>query len=120
MRIPASFNGVVGYKTSTGRIDKTGLLPLARSYDTIGPLARSVEDCILADMADAWRGDLARASRRPFRHRRLLVSDAMSFWTMRSPRSPSNFERSLEGAWQARGARVRRERVDVLDRSRSR
>ena len=51
VRIPAAFNGVVGYKTSTGRIDATGLVPLARSYDTIGPLARSVEDCILLDMA---------------------------------------------------------------------
>jgi aspartyl-tRNA(Asn)/glutamyl-tRNA(Gln) amidotransferase subunit A len=50
VRIPASYNGVVGYKTSTGRIDKTGLVPLARTYDTIGPLARSVEDCILLDM----------------------------------------------------------------------
>jgi aspartyl-tRNA(Asn)/glutamyl-tRNA(Gln) amidotransferase subunit A len=51
VRIPAAFNGIVGYKTSTGRIDANGLVPLARSYDTIGPLARSVEDCILLDMA---------------------------------------------------------------------
>ena len=51
VRIPSAFNGVVGYKTSCGRIDTTGMFPLARTYDTIGPLARSVEDCILLDRA---------------------------------------------------------------------
>jgi aspartyl-tRNA(Asn)/glutamyl-tRNA(Gln) amidotransferase subunit A len=45
VRIPASFNGVFGFKTSEGRIDKTGVIPLSRTFDTIGPLARSVADC---------------------------------------------------------------------------
>ena len=45
-----------------GRIDATGLVPLARSYDTIGPLARSVEDCILLDMA--MRGAVTTPVRR--------------------------------------------------------
>ena len=63
VRIPAAFNGVVGYKTSMGRIDATGLVPLARSYDTIGPLARSVEDCILLDMV--MRGAIVTPIRRP-------------------------------------------------------
>ena len=72
-RIPAArcasrrpINGVVGYKTSLGRIDTTGLVALARSYDTVGPLARSVEDCILLDRAlrgaigaELLRADLA-------------------------------------------------------------
>lgn len=49
-RIPAAFNGV-GYKTSTGRIET--LVPLARTYDTIGPLARSVEDCWTCSCAGA-------------------------------------------------------------------
>lgn len=47
IRVPASFNGVVGLKTSTGLIDTTGMLPLSRSMDSIGPLAGSVEDCAL-------------------------------------------------------------------------
>ena len=38
------------------------LIPLARSYDTIGPLARSVEDCILLDMA--MRGAVTTPVRR--------------------------------------------------------
>ncbi len=50
VRIPAAFNGVVGYKSSTGRIDKAGVFALSPTLDTLGPLARSVEDCVLLDM----------------------------------------------------------------------
>ena len=51
VRIPAAFNGVTGYKTSEGRIDATGVFALSETLDTVGPLAQSVEDCILADAA---------------------------------------------------------------------
>lgn len=49
IRIPASFNGVVGYKTSTGHHPMGGVLPLSPTLDTLGPLAATVEDCVLAD-----------------------------------------------------------------------
>ena len=49
IRIPASFNGVVGYKSSTGHFPMDGVFPLSKSLDTLGPLANTVEDCILAD-----------------------------------------------------------------------
>src|SRR5262249_51271620 len=50
IRAPASFCGIVGFKTSEGRIDKRGVFPLSRTLDTIGPMARTVEDCVLIDM----------------------------------------------------------------------
>jgi aspartyl-tRNA(Asn)/glutamyl-tRNA(Gln) amidotransferase subunit A len=49
IRIPASFNGVVGFKTSTGHYPMDGVFPLSRSYDTLGPLAQTVEDCVIVD-----------------------------------------------------------------------
>lgn len=49
IRIPASFNGVVGYKSSTGNYDMRGVFPLSRTMDTLGPLAQTVEDCVLVD-----------------------------------------------------------------------
>jgi aspartyl-tRNA(Asn)/glutamyl-tRNA(Gln) amidotransferase subunit A len=49
IRIPASFNGVIGFKTSTGHYPMDGVFPLSRSYDTLGPLAQTVEDCVLID-----------------------------------------------------------------------
>jgi Asp-tRNA(Asn)/Glu-tRNA(Gln) amidotransferase A subunit family amidase len=42
IRIPASFCGVVGFKPSLGSIDTTGVVPLSRSLDTVGPLATDV------------------------------------------------------------------------------
>lgn len=49
IRIPAAFNGVVGYKTSTGHHPMAGVFPLSWTLDTLGPLAHSVLDCVLAD-----------------------------------------------------------------------
>lgn len=49
VRVPSAFNGLVGYKSSEGRISKEGVVPLSVTLDTIGPLAHSVKDCILLD-----------------------------------------------------------------------
>ncbi len=51
IRIPAAFNALVGFKPSEGRISKEGVFPLSRTLDTVGPIARSVEDCIQLDAA---------------------------------------------------------------------
>jgi aspartyl-tRNA(Asn)/glutamyl-tRNA(Gln) amidotransferase subunit A len=47
VRIPGSFCGVVGFKTSYGRVSTRGVVPSAYSLDTIGPITRSVEDAAL-------------------------------------------------------------------------
>ena len=47
VRNPAAMCGTVGLKTSVGLIGRGGLLPLAPSFDSIGPLARSVEDAAM-------------------------------------------------------------------------
>jgi aspartyl-tRNA(Asn)/glutamyl-tRNA(Gln) amidotransferase subunit A len=47
VRGPAGFNGLVGLKTTSGRISLYGVAPLSPSLDTIGPLARSVSDAAL-------------------------------------------------------------------------
>jgi len=44
VRIPGAFCGVVGFKTSYGRVSTRGVVPSAYSMDTIGPIARRVED----------------------------------------------------------------------------
>ncbi|HEY3030575.1 MAG TPA: amidase [Bradyrhizobium sp.] len=47
IRMPAHFCGVTGLKTTFGRISRAGAMPLSQSLDTVGPLARTVEDCAL-------------------------------------------------------------------------
>ena len=47
VRVPASWCGITGLKTSIGRISTHGVIPLSPTLDTPGPLARSVEDCAI-------------------------------------------------------------------------
>jgi aspartyl-tRNA(Asn)/glutamyl-tRNA(Gln) amidotransferase subunit A len=47
IRMPAHFCGVTGLKTTYGRISRFGAMPLSQSLDTVGPLARTAEDCAL-------------------------------------------------------------------------
>ncbi|MGC8203402.1 amidase [Aliiroseovarius sp. PTFE2010] len=48
VRVPSAWNDLVGLKTSAGLLSLDGVVPLADSFDTVGPLCRSVEDCALA------------------------------------------------------------------------
>ena len=44
IRSPASYCGVVGLKPSNGRVSCYGVSPLSWTLDTVGPLAKTVED----------------------------------------------------------------------------
>lgn len=54
VRIPAAFCGLTGFKPTQARITRSGAFPLSTTLDSIGPIARSVEDCAILDafMAD--------------------------------------------------------------------
>jgi aspartyl-tRNA(Asn)/glutamyl-tRNA(Gln) amidotransferase subunit A len=54
IRIPACLCGVTGLRPSTGLVPNRGLFSVAPSFDTIGPIARSAEDCAL--LLDALAG----------------------------------------------------------------
>jgi aspartyl-tRNA(Asn)/glutamyl-tRNA(Gln) amidotransferase subunit A len=58
VRLPASFCGVVGLKTTFGLIDKSGVMPLAPMLDSLGPLTNSVADAaaLLSVLAPAQDG----------------------------------------------------------------
>lgn len=49
IRVPAAFNGVVGYRASRARYPQGGMIGLSKSADTCGPLARNVADCAAFD-----------------------------------------------------------------------
>jgi aspartyl-tRNA(Asn)/glutamyl-tRNA(Gln) amidotransferase subunit A len=48
-RIPAAFCGIVGYKPTARLVPVVGVLPLAPSLDSVGPLAPSVACCAAID-----------------------------------------------------------------------
>ena len=49
VRLPAALNGIVGFKPSAYRVPVLGSIPLSVAHDSVGPLARSVEDCARID-----------------------------------------------------------------------
>ncbi len=64
VRIPAAWNNLVGLKTTAGRLSLEGVVPLCLRFDTVGPLARSVEDAahMLALLEGGTPADLRGAS----------------------------------------------------------
>jgi aspartyl-tRNA(Asn)/glutamyl-tRNA(Gln) amidotransferase subunit A len=77
IRLPAHFCGVTGFKPTYGRVSRANAMPLSFTLDTVGPLARSVDDCALimrtiagpdpldATTAGAPAWDTGTASRSP-------------------------------------------------------
>jgi aspartyl-tRNA(Asn)/glutamyl-tRNA(Gln) amidotransferase subunit A len=51
VRVPAALCATVGLKTTVGRISRAGVYPLSWTLDSVGPLARSVEDAALVYQA---------------------------------------------------------------------
>jgi aspartyl-tRNA(Asn)/glutamyl-tRNA(Gln) amidotransferase subunit A len=58
VRAPAAFCGIVGFKPSKWRVPTEGAFPLSYTLDSIGPLAKSVAECAVADAVmasnDPW------------------------------------------------------------------
>lgn len=54
IRIPGAFCGVVGFKPSYGKVPLTGVFPVSRTLDHVGPIANSCTDAalLLAALAD--------------------------------------------------------------------
>src|SRR5947209_5088243 len=71
-RIPAAYNGIVGFKPTQRRVPLEGAVPLSSSLDSIGPLARSVACCAAMDAVLADEA-FAPLQPRPLKSMRLAV-----------------------------------------------
>lgn len=65
VRIPAALCGLVGFKATQSMVPLDGAFLLSPTLDSIGPLARSVEDCellldVLSGTGERWQGEFAR------------------------------------------------------------
>lgn len=111
VRVPSVWNDLVGLKTTAGRIPLSGVVPLAEKFDTIGPLARTVEDAALAfALLDSTPApDLTGAS---LKGTRMLVLETVALADL-DPAAAQGFEQALAALARA-GARIDRAPVPAV------
>lgn len=105
IRIPAAFNGTVGYKATRGRYPMWGVYPLSKSLDSLGPLTRTVQDAVWVDAAMRGRS-VPEARRADSLDLRLVVPETVFFDDIEDGVAAA-FEAGLRRLEQ-RGATVRR------------
>ncbi|MDA5636103.1 MULTISPECIES: amidase [Rhizobium/Agrobacterium group] len=104
VRIPAAFNGVVGYKASRGRYSMRGVYPLAKSLDSLGPLTRTVQDAVWVDAAMRGKAT-ADVAHTPLSRLSLVVPETVFFDGIEDDVAAA-FEQAVERLVRA-GASVR-------------
>ncbi|MEE9387140.1 MAG: amidase family protein [Paracoccaceae bacterium] len=112
VRIPAVWNDLVGLKTTSGLLSLQGVVPLVASFDTVGPLCRTVQDAalMLSALAGTPAPDLTAPS---LKGMRFLILDNVVMDGLRD--APlAGFTRAIECLKQA-GASVARHAVPVID-----
>ena len=111
VRIPAAWNDLVGLKTTTGRLPLAGVVPLCETFDTVGPLARSVEDCahLLAAMENRRAPDLEGTS---LSGTRMMVLETVALDDLRE-RPARGFDDALSRLARA-GTKIERGRLPEL------
>ena len=101
---PAAYCGVVGYKPSFGMLSRTGMKMGAESLDTVGLIARSVDDMALFAAACAMRPELAHVSM--IEKPRLGVCCSPN-WSHMSREGAQHFERVID--------RLEKEGAEMID-----
>lgn len=112
IRIPSAWNDLVGFKPTHGRISSRGVVPLCARFDTVGPIARSVEDCalLLAALEGGRAADLREAS---LAGARLLVLEGVALSGVRAE-PMAGFEAAVERLARA-GAQITRATVPCVE-----
>ena len=111
VRLPSVWNDLVGLKTTHGYLSTKGVVPLCESFDTVGPLCRTVEDAaaFTAVMAGESAPDLAGAS---LENRRFAVLETVALQDIR-PEPVAAFRHAIE-ALEAAGAVIERIRIPEI------
>jgi amidase len=120
--VPANQNGIVTVKPTVGLISRAGIIPIAHSQDTAGPLTRTVRDAaiLLNVLAQADPQDEAtlRLRRRPADYTSFLDKDGLRGARIGIPSDPSDPANDVfYGSLTPRAAAVMREAMSVLEAS---
>ena len=113
IRIPAAFNRLYGFKPTHGRHPLDGVIPLARSLDTVGPIANSIACCRVLDHVMAGL-PIPEPDLRPLAGLRLGILETIALDGLDVDVAGA-FVKALEAISRA-GARLERIKVDALNR----
>jgi aspartyl-tRNA(Asn)/glutamyl-tRNA(Gln) amidotransferase subunit A len=116
VRVPAAFNGLIGFRASRCRYDLSGVHPLAVTLDTLGPIARTVLDCVLLDGAMRGCPD-DDAAETPLEQARFIVDASL----LSEPALESDVRAnwlSVANRLREHGMRVEARPIDALLRAR--
>lgn len=112
-RVPAAFNGITGWKPTARRVPIDGVVPLSKSLDSIGPIARTVECCAIMDAIFAAEAPYVLDAV-PMKGLRLLVPETIVLDSL-DQHVAGAFEAALRRISDA-GAVVTRAPLPVLER----
>ena len=117
---PAAVTGLVGLKPTVGLVSRDGIIPISRSQDTAGPMARSVADVayLLAAMVGRDENDAATASsvgRAVFDYPLHLRADGLRGARIGVLRSKMGADAALDAAMEKAITVMRRAGAVVVD-----
>ena len=116
---PASMNGLVTVKPTVGLISRAGIIPIAHSQDTAGPMTRTVRDAAILLNVLAAQDPLDPATkrqRRPADYTAGLSRDAMKGARIGVPSDPSDpLNDRYYGKLQPGWAKVMTEAIKVIE-----
>jgi len=112
-RIPAAFNGIVGFKPTASRVPRDGVYPLSQTLDSVGPLAASTACCATLDAI--LRGvEPQPLADTPLNRVRLLLPTTLVLDDMDESVARA-FERAFDALVRS-GVTIVRQRLDELQR----
>jgi aspartyl-tRNA(Asn)/glutamyl-tRNA(Gln) amidotransferase subunit A len=104
-RIPAALCGIVGWKPSQQRVPTDGAFPLSFTLDSIGPMAKSVADCAMADAVMAGEAPAALEAA-PLAGLRIGILQGLPF---------EGIDQTVSAAWSATVAKLGQAGVRISD-----
>ena len=117
---PANQNGVVTVKPTVGLISRAGIIPIAHSQDTAGPLVRTVRDAAILLNVLAQRDGADEATQplqRPADYTSVLDKDGLRGARIGIPSDPSDFANDVYYRLTPRAAAVMNEAMSALQKA---
>ncbi|HSJ28096.1 MAG TPA: amidase family protein [Acidimicrobiia bacterium] len=120
VRSPSTCNGIVGLRPTIGLLSRDGIVPLALTFDTAGPMARSVHDvaAMLGVMAGVDEADPATAASDGLYHSdytRFLDRRALEGARLGLARDFTGFDADVDWIVEAAAAAMRAAGATVVD-----